>query len=205
MRAHQRQYWLVTDTRDCRFHRCGLASPRRVAGWLILGALLLGVPPVFPQSNDGAEYKIKLAFLYNFAQFVEWPGGAFSDAHSPLLICVAGDNPFQGDLEQGLRGRTVAGHPIQIKGLKPGDNPSGCHLLFVRSDQRGVDRLLLGLKGSSVLTVGETKGFAQRGGVINLTREDNKLRFEINVNAAGQTPLRISSRLLALAKIVKEP
>jgi len=153
--------------------------------------------------NDG-EYRLKLAFLYNFAQFVQWPPEAFHDPAAPLTMCVAGQDPFQGEIEQSLSGRSVGGHPIEIKKLGPNDDPRACHMIFVRaSEKREAAKILAALKGSSTLTVGETRGFADLGGVINLTLDENKLRFEINLDAATQTRLKISSKLLALAKIVK--
>ncbi|MGA2076451.1 MAG: YfiR family protein, partial [Terriglobia bacterium] len=152
---------------------------------------------------DESEYRVKLAFLYNFAQFVEWPADAFRDPAAPLTICVAGQDPFEGEIGQGLRGRTAGGHLVEIRKLKRDENPRGCHMIFVRAgDRKLAGRLLADLRGSSTLTVGETKGFADLGGVINLVVEENKLRFEINLGAARQTRLKLSSKLLALAKIV---
>jgi hypothetical protein len=156
------------------------------------------------QSDDDAEYRVKLAFLYNFAQFIQWPPEAFHDPAAPLMLCVAGSNPFQGEIEQDLHGHKIGGHPIEIRRLRPNDNPKACHMIFVRAgDKKQVEKLLAAVKGSSTLTVGETEGFADLGGVINLTLDRNRLRFEINLDAATQTRLKISSKLLALAKIVK--
>lgn len=167
------------------------------------GTLLIAPPHVFAQSDD-AEYRVKLAFLYNFAQFVQWPPEAFHGTTAPLTICVAGQDPFRGDIEETLRGRTVGGHPIQIKRLKPDDELRACHMIFVRAGEKKVAaQILADLKGSSTLTVGESKGFADLGGVINLTIEHNKLRFEINIDAATETRVKISSKLLELAKIVR--
>jgi hypothetical protein len=156
------------------------------------------------QADDAVEYRVKLAFLYNFAQFVQWPAEAFSGPTAPLIICVLGDYPFQGETEQSLRGRTASGHPIQIKKLKADEDPRACQMIFVRAKEKAEARkILAALKGSSTLAVGEAKGFADLGGMINLVLDDNKLRFEINLDAAAQTRLKISSKLLSLAKIVK--
>ncbi len=171
----------------------------------VVCCILIAAPPLaFAQGENEGEYRLKLAFLYNFAQFVQWPPEAFHDPAAPLTMCVAGQDPFSGEIEQGLRGRMVGGHPIEIKKLGPNDDPRACHMIFVRaSEKREAGKILAALKGSSTLTVGETKGFADLGGVINLTLDENKLRFEINLDAAMQTRLKISSKLLALAKIVK--
>jgi hypothetical protein len=166
---------------------------------------VLFLPAYAPaQSDESAEYKVKLAFLYNFAQFIEWPSDAFQGPAAPLVLCVAGQNPFQGEIEHGLRGRRVAGHPIEIRKLNPNDDPRACHIVFVRASEKKVaEKIVAALKQSSTLTVGESKGFADLGGLINLTLDQNKMRFEINLDAAGQSRLKISSKLLALAKIVK--
>jgi hypothetical protein len=146
---------------------------------------------------------VKLGFLYNFAQFVRWPSDAFGSPNAPLMICVAGRDPFDPSIEQELRSRTVGGHPVEIKRLKATDDPKVCHMIFVRGgDKRAAARILASQKGSNTLTVGETQGFADRGGLINLIIENKKLRFEVNLDAAEQTRLKISSKLLALAKIV---
>lgn len=187
--------------------------PGTVSAWkawgflrsLVWCALLVALPSGFAQGDNDGEYRLKLAFLYNFSQFVQWPADAFPDPGAPLTICVAGSNPFQGELEESLRGRTAGGHPIQVRRLKSGDDPRACQMVFVRAGENGLaSRILAGLKGSSTLSVGETKGFAERGGIINLTKEENKLRFEVNFGAVSQTRLKISSKLLALAKIIKQ-
>jgi len=189
-------------------HRAHRGKLRRVL-WTALGLLAWAVLLFNPlracaEADDESEYRVKLAFLYNFAQFVEWPADAFRDPAAPLTICVAGQDPFEGEIGQGLRGRTAGGHLVEIRKLKRDENPRGCHMIFVRAgDRKLAGRLLADLRGSSTLTVGETKGFADLGGVINLVVEENKLRFEINLGAARQTRLKLSSKLLALATIVK--
>ena len=174
--------------------------------WAVACLVLMAAPPqAWAQGKNEGEYRVKLAFLYNFAQFVQWPADTFRDSGAPLTICVAGDNPFRGEIEQSLRGRTVGGHPIEVRKLHPDEDPHACQMIFVRAtEMKATPRILASSKGSSTLTVGEAKGFAERGGIINLTREENKLRFEVNIDAAAQTRLKISSKLLALAKIVKE-
>jgi len=190
------------DTRTVR-GRLRTAGPAFTC--LAICCLLGGASPsAWAQSDDDAEYRVKLAFLYNFAQFIQWPPEAFSDPAAPLTICVAGQNPFQGESEQELRGRTVGGHPIAIKRLRLNDDPRTCHMIFVRaSEKKPAEKLIAAVRGTSTLTVGETQGFAELGGDINLTLSQNKLRFEINLDAAQQTRLKISSKLLALAKVVR--
>src|ERR1700722_493953 len=165
--------------------------------------LCLHPPTALGQGDDTAEYRVKLAFLYNFAQFVQWPTDAFTGPDAPLTICIVGPDPFQGELADALRGRKAGDHPTQLKKFKPNDDPRTCQIIFIRASEKAVVRKLLAtLKGSNTLAVGESDGFTALGGLINLTLNENKLRFEVNLGAAMQTRLKFSSKLLALAKIV---
>jgi hypothetical protein len=178
---------------------------RRLVGIVTGVALLALCSHARAQGKVNGEYQLKLAFLYNFAQFVQWPADAFGDSGAPLTICVAGENPFQGEIEQSLRGRAVEGHAVELRRLDPSADPHSCQMIFVRvTEVRAARRILANSKGSTTLTVGEAKGFAQGGGMINLIREENRLRFEVNIDAAARSRLKLSSKLLALAKIVKE-
>jgi len=151
------------------------------------------------------EYPVKLAFLFNFTKFVEWPTDSFRHAGAPLAICVVGEDPFSTDLEEELRTRTVGGHPVEIQRLRPTDALNTCHVVFVPvTEKNQAARIVRGLEGSSALTVGESEGFALQGGIINLTVEEHKLRFEVNPVAAERAGLKISSKLLSMAKIIKE-
>jgi len=170
---------------------------------LICGFFLVAPSPVTAQNEDDNEYRLKLAFIYNFAQFTQWPPEAFRNPAAPLMVCVVGQNPFHGEIEQSLRGRTVGDHPLEIKGLKSDDTFKGCQMLFVRASERRMEpTILAALRGSSTLTVGEAKGFAESGGVINFVLEENRLRFEVNLDAATRSRVKISSKVLALARIV---
>ena len=173
---------------------------------IIAGALsFTAAPTAFAQTDDGAEYAVKLGFLYNFTKFIEWPPEAFRDSAAPLVICIVGRDPFRPDLEAELRTRKVGGHPVEIATKTQNDALSACHIVFVPvTEKNQSDRILRSLQGSRALTVGETEGFAVLGGSINLVVEYNKVHFEINRLAADRAGLRIGSRLLGIAKIVKE-
>jgi hypothetical protein len=172
-----------------------------IAGWLFSSA----APKALSQNEEGVEYPLKLAFLYNFTKFVEWPPDSYRDTGTPLVICIVGRDPFSQGLEGELRTRKVGGHPVKVRTLRPSDNLSVCHIVFVPVTEKDqADRIVRGLKGSSTLTVGETEGFAVLGGIINLTVEGNKVHFEVNPLAAERAGLKISSKLLSIAKIVKE-
>lgn len=156
-------------------------------------------------SSDSSEYLIKAGFTYNFAKLMEWPSGAFAQPDSPIVIGVLGTDPFNGTLDQVLKGKQANGRAFEVKHLKWGADLRGCNILFVSdSEAAHVDELLRSIKGLPILTIGETPGFAQRGGIINFVVEDNRVRFEIDVDAAKQSNINISSRLLSLATIVHE-
>jgi len=168
---------------------------------LILNASLTALA----MSEDSAEYPVKLGFLYNFTKFVEWPAESYRDAGAPLTICIVGHDPFSAELEAELRTRKVGDHPVEVKAPKTTDSLSGCHIVFVPVTEKDhVDKIMKEVEGSSSLTVGESEGFAVMGGVINLFVEENKVHFEVNPLAAERARLKISSKLLTMAKIVKE-
>jgi hypothetical protein len=162
-------------------------------------------PKALPLNVETVEYPVKLAFLYNFTKFVEWPTDSFRNPDAPLVICIVGNDPFSPSTEGELRSRTVGSHPIEVRTLRTSDILSVCHMVFVpvtAEDQ--ATKVVRDLKGSSTLTVGETEGFAVRGGIINLMAEGNKLHFEVNLLAAERAGLKISAKMLALAKIVHD-
>jgi len=156
------------------------------------------------RAQSATEYQVKAVFLYNFAKFVEWPSDP-GGSSGPISICVLGDDPFDGILDQAIKGKTVNGRELVIKRFKQVGEAAACQIVFISSSNKKVLRPILeSLIRAGALTVGETEGFAQLGGVINLTLEDNRVHFEINVDAAQRARLKISSKLLSLAKIVRD-
>lgn len=181
----------------------------RVAAALVLClSLVASASPIRaqgPDSSASSEYLIKAGFIYNFAKLMEWPAPTFPQPTSPIVIGVLGTDPFQGMLDAVLHGKQVNGREFVVKHMKWGDDPKSCNILFVSSSERThLDDLFRQIRGLPILTIGDTPGFAQRGGIINFVLEDNKVRFDIDVNAARQANISISSRLLALARIVPE-
>lgn len=177
---------------------------------MVAAPLMAAVPKgAYAQSQETAEYNIKAAFLYNFAKFVEWP--AKRPAHrlwtvdDPLCICVVGEDPFGRVLEDTIQGKNIGSHKVVIERLKQGRDMNSCQIAFISSSEKNHLRSILeSLKGGGVLTVGDTEGFAQAGVAINFILEENKVHFEINVDAADRAGLKISSKLLSLARIVQE-
>jgi len=180
-------------------------SRRIVAGIALLAALLPAGFLSFArgETQPAPEYAVKAAFLFNFAKFVEWPDDAFADPASPLVLCVVGEDPF-GDALRSLKGKIVNGRPLAIRYLTTIEELDRCHLLFVCPSEKPVlSKILQTTKGRSILTVGDMEGFTQDGGIINLVKEESRIGIEVNLEAAQRTRLKISSKLLALAKIVK--
>lgn len=166
---------------------------------LLLLASMGDVADVHVSAQAPDEYRVKAAFILNFARFVDWPSDSFSEG-GVLVVGIIGDNPFGGSLDQ-LNGTTVNGRRIAIRRFKFGDYLRGCQILFVSSSERNrLGKILDSVKGASVLTIGELPQFTQTGGVIKFVIQDYKVRFEINGGAAGQARLRVSSKLLALSK-----
>jgi uncharacterized protein DUF4154 len=170
----------------------------------LAAGFLLGVMFVASAKAEMDEYHVKAALLLNFAKFVEWPAQAFNSRSDPIVICVLGENRFGNALAETLRGKVVEGRPFSDRYISDARQAAGCHMLFVNSRDMKRFRSMLGsLKGAGVLTVGETEGFAAGGGVINLKLEGGKFKVEINVSAAEYENLRISSKLLSLAQVLR--
>src|SRR5262245_32445487 len=117
-------------------------------------ALLLSAAPLAPVASAPGEYQVKAVFLFNFSQFVEWPADAFASPAAPFTICVLGQDPFGGELDAAVQGEKVQGHPLKVQRYQTADEASGCHILFIGSSElAGLDGILTGLKGRSILTV----------------------------------------------------
>jgi hypothetical protein len=177
-----------------------------------LSVSLSWAPETFAQardSSDSSEYLIKAGFIFNFAKFVEWPASAFAQPDSPIVIGILGTDPFGAIIDQIVQDKKIGARGFVVKRLKWGSDVKDlrdCKILFVSASEKAhMDELLQIVKGLPVLTVGETPGFAERGGVIRFVLEDNRVRFEVNVEAAHQAELTISSRLLTLARIIQPP
>ena len=149
------------------------------------------------------EYRIKAAFLFNFAHYVEWPPDTFKEANSPLNYCTVGDDPFEGALDESLNGKSVGTHPLRVQHLKAPENFQGCHIVFIGANEnKRVTAILETLKQSPILIVGESNRFVQQGGTVGFLSEENTVRFEVNLDAAQRARLNISATLLSVAKTV---
>jgi hypothetical protein len=184
-----------------------LASRRHAAGaWRrhigVLAAILLWSAPAGAQRVTAPA--LKAAFLYNFANFTDWPADRLAPGQR-LSLCVIGDNAVADALEQTIKGRTVDAHELTVEIIKIDGPVSRCHLVYVSGvDTKSSARLLDALNGTSVFTVGDGDRFAEMGGIAQLILENDRMRFVVNVDAAHRANLKISSKLLTLAKIVKD-
>jgi hypothetical protein len=174
------------------------------------------------ESAQSREYQIKAAFLYNFIKFVDWPEEKFPDSNEPIIIGIIGNDLF-GDAFEPIKDKKAKGSSVIIKRFKSfeelkksteKDKPESdqkievltkCHLLFIcSSEQKNLKEIINTVRDHSVLTVGETEGFLEAGGIINCFVEEKKIRFEINITAAERAKLEIRSNLLRLAKRIVE-
>jgi hypothetical protein len=173
---------------------------------LLVFLLAFGALWFLKAQGPPGEYEVKAAFLYNFAKFVEWPPDAFPSPTAPITIGVISDERFQFVLRQALMGKTAQNRPLVVKSLQsPLQDLHPYQIVFVSSAERGaIGDLLDAARDVNVLTVGETEGFAQRGGMVNFVILDNKVRFEINNLSVRNSGLRVSARLLQLAANVWE-
>ena len=157
-------------------------------------ALVLVASTALRAQEVPLEYRVKAAYLFNFAKFVEWPGPG---ATGPITICVAGRNVFGEALTDTVRGEAINGRPLAVRVIL--EPQPGCHIVFV---PRGAaaPAYLRGTRSFPSLTVGEAPDFIEQGGIVNFKLEGANVRFEIDAGAAEKSGLRISSRLLRLAR-----
>jgi len=169
---------------------------RALALLLIAGGLWGAAAPV-------SEYRLKAVFLFNFAQFVEWPPAALPGDNAPFVIGVLGKDPFGGDLDEVVRGEAVDRHPLAIARYRDVTEARNCQILFIAASELGhLDAILAALRGRSILTVSDAEGPPLRGVMIGLIRQDNRIRLRIDLEAARLGNLTISSKLLRPAEIV---
>ena len=193
--------------------------------FVVLILVLLGgaiAPRVRAGSEPSQEYKVKAAFLYNFIKFVDWPKEEMGDANEPITIGIIGKDPF-GNAFEPVKDKKVKERKVVVKRFKSiaelkelgergkdeldkqSEAMKKCHLLFVCSSEKEyLKDIVNAVKDRPVLTVADTTGFLEGGGIINFVMEDQKVRFEVNLTAAEHAKLKIRSQLLRLAKRVIE-
>ncbi len=174
-----------------------------VSAALLMATAVLDVRAAETKGKPSREYDLKAAFLFNFAQFVEWPQDAFAEVNSPIVIGVLGDDPFGKTLDEIVANETLRNRKIVVRRCRSVQEAETCQILFIsRSETSRLDGILESLDGKSVLTVGESDRFPNSGGMISFVVVQNKLRVKINVITAKAAKLTISSQLLRQAEIV---
>jgi hypothetical protein len=180
-----------------RLYRLGLAAR------IVLAASLIAMPGTAAGSGAdvASDVALKAAFIYNFVKFAEWPA---LPPGSTILVCITGDDAVAAALLETVRGKNISGHPLEV--WRPPDSTAwrACHLLFIADAEtrRSADALSV-LRKLPVLTVSDGKGFAQTSGIVELYADAGRMRFAINVDAVERSGLRLSSRLLGLASVVR--
>jgi hypothetical protein len=179
----------------------GARWPRLLCGAVVLVTSSLAAPSYGQSATAPA---LTSAFLYNFATFTEWPADSLAPGQR-LAMCVIGDNAVAAALEQTIRGHTIESHELTVELLKPDASARACHVLYVSAvDEKRSSQLIDSLKTAAVLTASDAEHFAELGGVAQLTLENGRMRFTINVTAAQRAHLQLSSKLLSLARIIKD-
>jgi hypothetical protein len=166
---------------------------------------LLGAAAFSAQAQASKEYQLKAAFVYNFTKFVEWPTNRLSDDHAPIVIGVFANSRYARELEEAVKNRKVNGRKIVVNEIHSIEQARGVQMLvFDGAPEAQMKEALQALKDSPVLSIGESEAFAESNGILNFVREGDKLHFEINLDAARRSGLKISAQFLKLAKKVRK-
>ena len=178
---------------------------------LATSAWLTPAPAVLAQEIDEAKaLKVKAAYLYNFAKFIEWPDGAFEDEKTPFVIGVLGDDPFGQDLDATVKDKTIAKRQVKIRRHRWSKQEDRAklkdyHILYIsKSERHRLKEIFAALEDQPVLLVADVPGFASAGGMIGFVLEQQRIVFEINREALEQANLKASAKLLKLARKPKD-
>ena len=163
---------------------------------VILALALMSAGSALAESEAG----VKAAYLFNFAKLAEWPASAFDGAKSPLVIGVVGRDAVSDDLLHRYARATANGRPVEIRRVSAGSARElrACHIIFVPQSE-DADGIIASVQGAPVLVVGESEGFARRGGALAFVKQEGTLKFEANPKAAARNGVTVSSRLLRVA------
>jgi hypothetical protein len=180
------------------YHRSWI---KRCLGALALAALCSGAGLA---AGEITEYTVKSAYVYNFIQLVDWPARETGAAAGPIKICVIDSGPL-GEALSGLNNRQVSGRSIHVSSSTSADaGLAYCHIVVIgRPAQDQLPGILKKLEGAHILTVGDIPQFARKGGIIGFVNEEGRVRIELNIRAARQGGLKVSAKLMEVARIIK--
>jgi hypothetical protein len=187
------------------------AGTRGLAALLasILAALCLGLgsPAACGEADDPTtEFRVKAACLFKFTPFIEWPEAAFPDPKAPFIVAILGKDPFGPILEETFKGKSVGNHPIELRRYKDLKELKPCHMLYVsESEKENLEAVAKATKDMGAVTASDIETFTRKAGAIRFLIAENKVRFEINLDAAKRAKVTISSKLLKIAvKVVRD-
>ncbi len=191
----------VTRNRSVRIKGPARLLQKRAILIRLLVALALFSAGESRAADGSLEYDVKAAFLLNFTKFIEWPESAFEGPGSPMAVCILGNDPFGSTLERMVNGEVVKGRRLTARRMKSTPSPKSCQVLFWTNPQKDLEGLAK--SGLGILTVGEGERFLREGGMISFVIQDRRVRFDVNPAAAERAGLKISSKLLAVARSVE--
>lgn len=165
--------------------------------------MLVAISTLYAQQPKPTAYQVQAAYLYNFGKFVQWPAATRTSTVS-FNVCVFGEDPFGPILGSTVAGGTVDGKTVVAKRISSAQEAVDCRILFISpSEDRRLDKILEALNSAAVLTVSDMPRFAERGGMIQFVLEEDRVRFQVNLTAAQNAGLILSSQLLKLAALVR--
>jgi YfiR/HmsC-like len=171
--------------------------------WSVAAVLALSAQPAASQNVQASASQVQAVFLFNFAQFVDWPPEAFADPQTPVVIAILGKDPFGTFLDETVRGEVVRGRTFRIDRYRRLEEVKDCHILFIsRSESKRLESIVAALKDRPILTVSNADDFARPGGIIRFILEQSKIRLSVDLEAAHAARLTFSSKLLRSAEIV---
>jgi hypothetical protein len=171
---------------------------------LLCAAALAGWSAGAAEDATSLEQRVKAAFLYQFASYVEWPAQSFAQPDTPVTIAVMGAEQLAAELKQLSAGRTVGGRTVEVRQVRPGETLAGINILFIGSAENArLPQVVQAAKQRPMLIVTETDGALGQGSMINFVIVDRRVRFEVALDSVERSGLKLSSRLLAVAQQVK--
>lgn len=179
---------------------CGQGLSRRNALKAITLFLLL-LASMQTRAQVGRDSLLKAVYLVKLCHFVEWPASAFAGSNSPLVISILGYDPFGPSLDQSVQGEMVDGHKLVVQRYQDAADVKPCQILFINEKESDHSELLRSMAGHGTLTVSSDRNFIRQGGMIRFQIDNNRIKLEINADAARQENILISSKLLRIASV----
>jgi hypothetical protein len=180
-----------------------MAMSKHVVRVVVVFAVIGAVAAVLYGAEQAPEYQVKAEFIERFTRFIDWPAG--SESRGNFHIGVIGDNPFNGYLDKMAALHKIHNRTVQIHAITDLSQIDSCQLLFIGASERErLKRILAHTESKPILTIGDTNGYAAAGVIINFYTVGENVRFEVNEGAIERSGLKVSAKLLKLAKIVEQ-